>query len=91
MELITADMSPDDIQQSVSAAVQLQIKRTQQKAQRLIEKAQQVQKQKELLQQTNTMDEDGNTVEITSTDKVRGTQKSNEGNGNSLPPSDEIT
>ena len=72
--IITADMTPEEINQSITTAVQLSIKRTKERALKVIENAQQIQKQKSLLvEQTPDSEDVGG--EITSTDKVRGRQK----------------
>ena len=76
-EIITADMSPAEIEQSIHAAVQMQIKRTKEKAKLFVERAQQIQKQKELLGQ-NEYDQSHLESTPLTTDKIRGDQKETE-------------
>ena len=52
-EVITEDMSPEEIESSIQTLVQLQINQSKARARGLIEKAQQLQKQKQLLNAQN--------------------------------------
>lgn len=72
-EIITSDMSPEEIEQSVKTAMALQIKRQKEKALRFIDRAQEIRRKKCLLEEKPTAST--NQTVDDSNDMVRGKQK----------------